>query len=76
MSRKIAVSKTDFQTLRFESYVILDTTKTKRLESIKNYMFESYVILDTTKTALCTRCPSIQFESYVILDTTKTKGFT
>ena len=50
MSRKIAVSKTDFQTLRFESYVILDTTKTIKIFETSFYLFESYVILDTTKT--------------------------
>ena len=52
MSRKIAVSKTDFQTLRFESYVILDTTKTRVRRLHKREGFESYVILDTTKTNL------------------------
>ena len=52
MSRKIAVSKTDFQTLRFESYVILDTTKTKQSTKTCDMLFESYVILDTTKTNL------------------------
>ena len=34
----------------FESYVILDTTKTETLERFKHKLFESYVILDTTKT--------------------------
>ena len=34
----------------FESYVILDTTKTPTSNDIWYQMFESYVILDTTKT--------------------------
>ena len=36
----------------FESYVILDTTKTTSLDSNINKEFESYVILDTTKTGI------------------------
>ena len=35
----------------FESYVILDTTKTTGDSISSEYEFESYVILDTTKTA-------------------------
>ncbi len=34
----------------FESYVILDTTKTGAEEGMLTDRFESYVILDTTKT--------------------------
>ena len=34
----------------FESYVILDTTKTQFLLFALQFLFESYVILDTTKT--------------------------
>ena len=34
----------------FESYVILDTTKTMKLSDKTGNEFESYVILDTTKT--------------------------
>ena len=33
----------------FESYVILDTTKTKAEAEHYLHQFESYVILDTTK---------------------------
>ena len=36
--------------LRFESYVILNTTKTWCWNTIKECWFESYVILNTTKT--------------------------
>ena len=36
----------------FESYVILDTTKTGQITEGTDTMFESYVILDTTKTYL------------------------
>ena len=36
----------------FESYVILDTTKTALQEVIAKAPFESYVILDTTKTSV------------------------
>ena len=50
----------------FESYVILDTTKT----DLKAYnivsLFESYVILDTTKTSYVNANLSGKFESYVI----------
>ena len=35
---------------QFESYVILDTTKTGLMGVCILTMFESYVILDTTKT--------------------------
>ena len=35
---------------RFESYVILNTTKTNRNRGEIKIMFESYVILNTTKT--------------------------
>ena len=35
---------------KFESYVILDTTKTEAQQYEHNALFESYVILDTTKT--------------------------
>ena len=35
----------------FESYVILDTTKTNTTRRHYENRFESYVILDTTKTA-------------------------
>ena len=34
----------------FESYVILDTTKTSTVPVTPSIVFESYVILDTTKT--------------------------
>ena len=34
----------------FESYVILDTTKTNIYLWLNSELFESYVILDTTKT--------------------------
>ena len=37
---------------QFESYVILDTTKTQPSFGHFNCGFESYVILDTTKTIL------------------------
>ena len=37
---------------KFESYVILDTTKTGLMNIIHNMRFESYVILDTTKTQI------------------------
>ena len=56
----------------FESYVILDTTKTLPKIFPKNLKFESYVILDTTKTQYQTHAKDDKFESYVILDTTKT----
>ena len=36
--------------LEFESYVILDKTKTNGIWDNKPHMFESYVILDKTKT--------------------------
>ncbi len=36
----------------FESYVILDTTKTYGGCEGTTFVFESYVILDTTKTVL------------------------
>ena len=36
--------------LMFESYVILDTTKTENGKHNNKNSFESYVILDTTKT--------------------------
>ena len=36
----------------FESYVILDTTKTSSFVGVDSVLFESYVILDTTKTPL------------------------
>ncbi len=39
-----------FSKLRFESYVILDTTKTDIAIIRDCNVFESYVILDTTKT--------------------------
>ena len=56
----------------FESYVILNTTKTKPLEDATHIVFESYVILNTTKTATEEFNKAISFESYVILNTTKT----
>ena len=56
----------------FESYVILNTTKTKNLQVEILYQFESYVILNTTKTYNLHLCLYLQFESYVILNTTKT----
>ena len=34
----------------FESYVILNTTKTNEERTDEELMFESYVILNTTKT--------------------------
>ena len=37
--------------LAFESYVILDTTKTMKYTDHCKTLFESYVILDTTKTS-------------------------
>ena len=37
--------------LRFESYVILNTTKTFQAAFALDAMFESYVILNTTKTS-------------------------
>ena len=36
--------------LRFESYVILNTTKTVVFSLTSFHLFESYVILNTTKT--------------------------
>ena len=51
----------------FESYVILDTTKTGVTITIDNIAFESYVILDTTKTHIAISSPINAFESYVIL---------
>ena len=56
----------------FESYVILDTTKTTLNRVYFTRAFESYVILDTTKTIVGLRALTHLFESYVILDTTKT----
>ena len=56
----------------FESYVILDTTKTVKDLATAAVGFESYVILDTTKTRVSQSARGCLFESYVILDTTKT----
>ena len=61
--------------LRFESYVILNTTKTKIFTEFSYNMFESYVILNTTKTNRNRGEIKIMFESYVILNTTKTKWY-
>ena len=36
--------------MRFESYVILDNTKTQNATQFYKNVFESYVILDNTKT--------------------------
>ncbi len=58
----------------FESYVILDTTKTNFYHYANYEGFESYVILDTTKTYIQREHQDRLFESYVILDTTKTEG--
>ena len=57
----------------FESYVILDTTKTSKHWTNTSTRFESYVILDTTKTITTNKQKRKVFESYVILDTTKTE---
>ena len=57
---------------KFESYVILDTTKTNTAAFSLTGAFESYVILDTTKTPFQVQIMLALFESYVILDTTKT----
>ena len=51
----------------FESYVILDTTKTYERPSMLTPAFESYVILDTTKTGNGSSSVGSPFESYVIL---------
>ena len=40
----------DEETIKFESYVILNTTKTEPIPKCCNNRFESYVILNTTKT--------------------------
>ena len=58
--------------LWFESYVILNTTKTAIKDTVQGEMFESYVILNTTKTANPNYVIIKEFESYVILNTTKT----
>ena len=54
--------------IRFESYVILDTTNTFDTNKRWSKGFESYVILDTTNTIYFCCCFSCWFESYVILD--------
>ena len=58
----------------FESYVILNTTKTGRQAELFEAVFESYVILNTTKTTFLFAICHLLFESYVILDTTKTES--
>lgn len=51
--------------MRFESYVILDTTKTDAKDEIEATKFESYVILETTKTCNNQSYQQPMFESYV-----------
>jgi hypothetical protein len=50
----------------FESYVILNSTKTQRLKSWAYKQFESYVVLNSTKTNRFEKCSAFWFESYVI----------
>ena len=49
----------------FESYVILNTTKTANVASQIPLLFESYIILNTTKTNYVIKKFSCEFESYV-----------
>lgn len=62
--------------MRFESSVILDSSKTKTFLGIEHIQFESSIILDSSKTAF-TECECESgFESSVILSNVYVFNFT